>query len=595
MRYTDSVVSELCMYLAKLLKPLTGMKLSHTDNSLSFVQEIKLVELVDDDIPHVTRQTIDILDCITVVRVRSPVLHKVNMPLYGILSPVGSSTPSIKIEKKSFSVGRDPSCDVVLKAPGVLSVHGFFTVNHNNELFVKRSSEQSRVAVGGQEVTCAARIKLGDEVQLGDAKFTFNRNAELEFTQNSVTSAQSPFSFRKPIEAKALNFHSANEVLADQSRICDNEGLTQTFQSVEGHSESDFAGSPTVEFENSRRFANCDATPFETPRGQSGIYFPASQGTIFETPCYKDVSMEATPINSTCSDSERDSVANNGSQLSWDNETTIISNFSTVFSPTMSNNATSAASLSAADHSNSTVGNLETPVTETGACEESIDVDFHLSTSGIIYAETTLTLPIVMKSFATLSLSEVEVFFTRRTDTLEVHRSVPLYDMQFGSLSVGKRKSALAVETRGNEGLANVSKKMNPPKRGSSLADVSSPLLSLVPPKRGRRPKKQDMDSPSPTGQPSSSPPIASRTRSHTTCQPERKPSGEDKAALKRATRSADLSKRKTAARDSRTASTGERNRGKASAMRKGSKGLRLHATEDEFASNPGKKRGRKK
>uniref|UniRef100_A0A5S6Q484 FHA domain-containing protein n=1 Tax=Trichuris muris TaxID=70415 RepID=A0A5S6Q484_TRIMR len=338
---------------------------------------------------HVTRQTIDILDCITVVRVRSPVLHKVNMPLYGILSPVGSSTPSIKIEKKSFSVGRDPSCDVVLKAPGVLSVHGFFTVNHNNELFVKRSSEQSRVAVGGQEVTCAARIKLGDEVQLGDAKFTFNRNAELEFTQNSVTSAQSPFSFRKPIEAKALNFHSANEVLADQSRICDNEGLTQTFQSVEGHSESDFAGSPTVEFENSR------------------------------------------------------------------------------------------------------------------------------------------------------------------------------------SLSVGKRKSALAVETRGNEGLANVSKKMNPPKRGSSLADVSSPLLSLVPPKRGRRPKKQDMDSPSPTGQPSSSPPIASRTRSHTTCQPERKPSGEDKAALKRATRSADLSKRKTAARDSRTASTGERNRGKASAMRK--------------------------
>ncbi|KHJ43056.1 hypothetical protein D918_06916 [Trichuris suis] len=55
------------------------------------------------------------------------------MPLYGLLSPLDCSTPPIKIEKKNFTVGKDRSCDVVLKAPGIQAVHSQFTVNHNNE------------------------------------------------------------------------------------------------------------------------------------------------------------------------------------------------------------------------------------------------------------------------------------------------------------------------------------------------------------------------------------------------------------------------------------------------------------------------------
>uniref|UniRef100_A0A5S6QLT0 Reverse transcriptase domain-containing protein n=1 Tax=Trichuris muris TaxID=70415 RepID=A0A5S6QLT0_TRIMR len=44
------VTSYLCSYLATILKPLTGHRRSHTENSLSFATEIKQIELQDSDI-----------------------------------------------------------------------------------------------------------------------------------------------------------------------------------------------------------------------------------------------------------------------------------------------------------------------------------------------------------------------------------------------------------------------------------------------------------------------------------------------------------------------------------------------------------------
>ncbi|KFD55129.1 hypothetical protein M514_04047 [Trichuris suis] len=70
------------------------------------------------------------------------------MPLYGLLSPLDSSTPTIKIEKKKFTVGNFSLSAVARK---------------------------SRVSVAGYDMTCASGIKLADEVQLGDANFVFDK------------------------------------------------------------------------------------------------------------------------------------------------------------------------------------------------------------------------------------------------------------------------------------------------------------------------------------------------------------------------------------------------------------------------------------
>uniref|UniRef100_A0A5S6R594 Reverse transcriptase domain-containing protein n=1 Tax=Trichuris muris TaxID=70415 RepID=A0A5S6R594_TRIMR len=46
----QSVVRELCSFLAEMLKPITGLRSSHTDNSVAFVQEVRRMELQEDDI-----------------------------------------------------------------------------------------------------------------------------------------------------------------------------------------------------------------------------------------------------------------------------------------------------------------------------------------------------------------------------------------------------------------------------------------------------------------------------------------------------------------------------------------------------------------
>ncbi|KFD52819.1 hypothetical protein M513_06310 [Trichuris suis] len=453
------------------------------------------------------------------------------MPLYGLLSPLDSSTPTIKIEKKNFTVGKDRSCDVVLKAPGIQTVHSQFTVNHNNELFVKRCSAQSRVSVAGHEVTCASRIKLGDEVQLGDANFIFDKAPVQETPLRSNNATSAPLSFPKNVKTKLLSFEPEKERTVGQELRCDDKvELMARLPSTDASRGRDAFLSETQETESSSQLHSYEMTPvFVTPREHGGSAYSASTaGAIFETPCFQDISEEATSVNNTFSDGENGSATKRTE--------TLVSYPSTVVSPSSTIGSTEVSN--SFDTGNHCERMSSSEIAQSEGTVATVDVSYCFIANPGVSPGVAVSFPVVLSEFARLSLTKVDASIANERESWAIKETVCISDKQFSSATVRLAKPVAHTETEGR-----VDSVVPSTSSGQRKKNVGT--------NKQRRGKALSTETP--TSQRRDNSPIASRTRSHTTLQPEIGTSVTENPMLKRGGRSVERRKVETTARGSRS------------------------------------------
>lgn len=76
-------------------------------------------------------------------------------------------------------IGRDPACDIVLESPTVARVHAIIQKYDDSQHFI-RATDSNRIQVNGRMVT-QARLKAGDQVQIGPHLLSYDGNTLLRF------------------------------------------------------------------------------------------------------------------------------------------------------------------------------------------------------------------------------------------------------------------------------------------------------------------------------------------------------------------------------------------------------------------------------
>jgi pSer/pThr/pTyr-binding forkhead associated (FHA) protein len=91
-----------------------------------------------------------------------------------------------EINAAVISIGRDPSCPVVLNDPGVSHVHAQIT-RHGQDLFLRDLGSRNGTWVNGAPITVPHLLRSGDSVRIGGATLVF-RSAQAA----SAPAAQQP-------------------------------------------------------------------------------------------------------------------------------------------------------------------------------------------------------------------------------------------------------------------------------------------------------------------------------------------------------------------------------------------------------------------
>ena len=87
------------------------------------------------------------------------------------LEPVEKGRP-IVLDKAIILVGRHPDCDVVLTRSRKVSRRHCCLVQIDEQILIRDLGSMNGVRVNGQRVECEAQIHLGDEVAIGDVRYT---------------------------------------------------------------------------------------------------------------------------------------------------------------------------------------------------------------------------------------------------------------------------------------------------------------------------------------------------------------------------------------------------------------------------------------
>jgi DNA-binding winged helix-turn-helix (wHTH) protein len=81
------------------------------------------------------------------------------------------------------TVGRDPSCDVWLDAPGVSRWHARIRITANGDAVLEDSNSTNGTYVGKSRITGPTRLRDGDEIHFGSCALTFRTRAASKETE----------------------------------------------------------------------------------------------------------------------------------------------------------------------------------------------------------------------------------------------------------------------------------------------------------------------------------------------------------------------------------------------------------------------------
>ena len=81
------------------------------------------------------------------------------------------------------TIGRDPSCDVWLDAPGVSRRHARIHITATGEAMLEDSHSTNGTYVGKSRITAPTRLRDGDEIHFGSLAVTFRTRAASKETE----------------------------------------------------------------------------------------------------------------------------------------------------------------------------------------------------------------------------------------------------------------------------------------------------------------------------------------------------------------------------------------------------------------------------
>jgi DNA-binding winged helix-turn-helix (wHTH) protein len=81
------------------------------------------------------------------------------------------------------TIGRDPSCEVWLDAPGVSRRHARIRITANGDATLEDSNSMNGTYVGKLKITGPTRLRDGDEIHLGSLAVTFRARAASKETE----------------------------------------------------------------------------------------------------------------------------------------------------------------------------------------------------------------------------------------------------------------------------------------------------------------------------------------------------------------------------------------------------------------------------
>jgi pSer/pThr/pTyr-binding forkhead associated (FHA) protein len=87
------------------------------------------------------------------------------------LMPIGNGSP-IALDKTVLFIGRHPDCDVVLTNSRKISRKHCCIAQVDNRLVIRDLGSMNGIRVNGKKVKKTAPINLGDEISVGDLRFT---------------------------------------------------------------------------------------------------------------------------------------------------------------------------------------------------------------------------------------------------------------------------------------------------------------------------------------------------------------------------------------------------------------------------------------
>lgn len=113
------------------------------------------------------------------------------------LIPLDPQFSRIPLEKTILLVGRQADCDVAITASRKVSRHHCIVAQVNSRIIVRDLGSTNGSFVNGSRVRQEARLRLGDELTIGDVRYRLEQRTREEDSQNEVD--DEPLSSEMPV------------------------------------------------------------------------------------------------------------------------------------------------------------------------------------------------------------------------------------------------------------------------------------------------------------------------------------------------------------------------------------------------------------
>jgi pSer/pThr/pTyr-binding forkhead associated (FHA) protein len=123
--------------------------------------------------------------------------------MIAFLSPIEHKGMKIPLDKAIIFIGRHPECDVVLTRSRKVSRKHCAIAQVNNNFVIRDLGSMNGVRVNGKAVRKDIHLQVGDEVVIGDLKYTLSvekaPEQEIRADRNHVEDARAAGGTRPPV------------------------------------------------------------------------------------------------------------------------------------------------------------------------------------------------------------------------------------------------------------------------------------------------------------------------------------------------------------------------------------------------------------
>jgi hypothetical protein len=126
-------------------------------------------------------------------------------PMPAFLVPLQPGALVIPLEKAILLVGRQSDCDVSLTTSRKISRKHCCIAIVNDNVIVRDLGSTNGISINGERVKSEGRVRMGDELCIGDVRFRLQRDATIPPSADSVTPEQVPISPQVVIPGSSLD------------------------------------------------------------------------------------------------------------------------------------------------------------------------------------------------------------------------------------------------------------------------------------------------------------------------------------------------------------------------------------------------------